>query len=156
MKLKFRIFLQSILVLLLTSLLIGCGGGDDERQYDEDLDIDAQVQALTSGDDNAKADAAAALGLAGPRAAPAVDALIAGLKSPNEEVRTLSSYALMEIGTAAKKAAPQLRDALKKARSMGESSQHFYAIKAVDPEGSKDLNRTVPNVPPGSAPPPRQ
>ena len=155
MKLKFRILLQSILVLLLTSLLIGCGG-DDELQYDENVDIDAQIQALTSGDDNAKADAAAALCLAGPRAAPAVDALIANLKSSNEEVRTLSSSALLEIGTAAKKAAPQLREALKKARSMGESSQHFYAIKAVDPEGSKDLNRTVPNVPAGSPAPPRQ
>jgi HEAT repeat protein len=104
-----RVFVLLSVSLTLASLLVACG--EKGSQFAE-VDVDTQVQNLKSPDPEQRANAAAALGSAGPNAAPAVPHLIEALKDSDALVRRLSAYALGQMGPAAREAIPALQGAL--------------------------------------------
>jgi HEAT repeat protein len=116
--------------LMLASLLVACG--EKGRQYAK-VDIDAQVQNLKSPNSEERANACAALGSAGPNAAPAVPHLIPVLKDNDPLVRRLAAYALGEIGPAAREAVPALQGALNDP-DPGVIPAAVNALRAIDPD----------------------
>jgi HEAT repeat protein len=125
-----RLLSLSLVTLTLAGLLLACGQKD--RQY-EKVDISAQVQQLSSPDASARADACAALGSAGPNAAPAVPDLIATLKDSDALVRRLAAYALGEIGPAASQAVPALQATLNDS-DPSVIPAAVNALRAIDPD----------------------
>ena len=113
------------------------------------VDVSAQTEQLKSPEVNARADAASALALAGPKAAPAIPALIEALKDSDPLVRRLSAYALGQIGPAAKEAIQPLTTAMQQGeREMITASMN--AIRAIDPTALPEGN--IPNIQPRTDP----
>src|SRR5438093_13348002 len=87
--------------------LSGCSKEDAEAKK---VNVAAMTEALRSADKDARVNACVELAKAGPRAAPAVQALIPLLKDSDPDVRRLAAYALGDIGAASKPALPTLEE----------------------------------------------
>ena len=125
--------------LALTGVLAGCSGGGKAN-------VQAQIQALKTGDDNARQDALAALAAVGPKAAPAVPVILETIKATKDPVvRRLCAYALGEIGApAATPAIPVLKEMVK-GFDRDLSTTAYNALWAIDPK-SADPNYKPINV----------
>src|SRR5262249_57143042 len=102
--------------------------------------VEALIKDLESTDDNARQAAAAALAELGPKAEPAVPALLNALKSKNEFLRLNATLALGKVG---KGAVAKVADALQDK----DDDVRYYAIWALGliGPGAKDA---VPADPP--------
>jgi HEAT repeat protein len=120
--------------LLALALVVGLAGCSKPAAK---VDVQAKIQVLKGTDENAKADALAALAAAGPASAPAVPVLIELLKSDSSALLTksLSAYALGQIGPAAAPAIPVLKQCMQSGeRDLITASAN--AIGAIDPNQS--------------------
>lgn len=97
-------------ILLLLLCVVATTGGCrsvDYRNCTED-DIPKLIENLGAWNWRIRHNAAYALGRLGPKAAPAVDALIIALDDNHYQVRSSAAYALGRIGAPARKALPKL------------------------------------------------
>jgi len=118
------------------TLLLGCSKSSTPSV---NVDVSAQTEQLKSPDVNLRVDAANALASAGPKAAPAMPALIEALKDSDPLVRRLSAYALGQIGPAAKEAVQPLTTAMQQGdREMITTCMN--AIRAIDPTAMPEGN----------------
>ncbi len=118
------------------SLLVACSKPNTNTKK---VDVAAKIEQLKSPDVNMRVQAVTDLAAAGPKAAPAVQALIGTLKDSDPLVQRLSAYALGEIGPAAKEAIPALKEGLQSQdRDMITSS--INAIRAIDPNAMPEGN----------------
>lgn len=125
---------------------MGCSREEKGAWGTKTVDVPAQIQALKSGDDNAKAEALSNLAEAGPNAAPAVQAIIDVIKDSKDPVIVrLGAYALGQIGLpAAKPAVPVLKQLMSfPNREVG--TVVFNALSALDPSAIP-ANLRPPNV----------
>jgi HEAT repeat protein len=104
--------------------------------------ISASVQALKTGDTDAKANACAELAKGGPDSAGAVPDLIQALKDKDPLVRHLAAYALGQIGPQAASALPALKEALNDSDRQVVSDA-MIALRAL---GDTNANLVIPNV----------
>lgn len=137
----------TLFAILLSGLVpiffCGCAKPGDK------VDVSTQTTGLKSADRDARVNACIELAKAGPKAAPAVSALIPVLKDPDAEVRRLAAYALMEIGEPAKAAAPTVKEMLNDPDQL-VVRQAVNTLRAIDPT-AKDLPN-APNVSQGVKP----
>lgn len=115
---------------LTTLLLTGCGGEKRPK-----VDVQAQIAALKGDDNDARQDALTALAMAGPKAAPAIPALVELLKDKDPLIRRLAVYAIGEIGEGAKSALPAIKELLND-RDRDVSTSAFNAIANIDPKAA--------------------
>ena len=135
--------LAMLLTLVAFGLVSGCGSKEEK------VDVSSQTQALKSADKDARVNACIELAKAGPKAAPAVPALIPLLKDSDAEVRRLAAYAIMEIGPDAKAAIAPIRE-LMSDRDFTVAQQALNTLRAIDPT-AKDL-KAPPNAMTGGKP----
>ena len=149
MKTLSRSFVSFCLALAVASLLAACSKSSTPAA---NVDVAAKTEQLKSPDANTKVQALTDLAAAGPKSAPAIPVLLETLKDSDPLVRRLSTYALGEIGPAAKETIPALKEALTKALQAGDRdmiTSTMNAIRAIDPKEMPE--GTIPNVatPPG-------
>ena len=140
-----KLLFTTILALFgftLAGLVAGCGPSKPK------VDVAAQLQALKSGDVNAKCDALAAIASAGPAAAAAVPQVMEELKNSDALVRRLAVLALGQIGApAATPALPELRKLMEDGdRDVARNA--LNSVKAIDPKGPEAKSPNMPNVMP--------
>src|SRR5207248_10360847 len=107
MKKFFMVSLVSMFSILGVVALSSCSKEDAAAKK---VDVSARIEALKSGDSEARENACIELAKAGPRAAPAVAALIPLLKDNDVEIGRLAAYALGEFGSQAKAALQALAE----------------------------------------------
>ncbi len=105
---------RSVVVLLLIGGFFMVGVGESWAQADPvQAEVERLIGQLKDEDELVRRDAAEALGMIGPEAAPAVEALIEALKDEVAQVRRDAAWALGKIGPAAAPAVEALIEALK-------------------------------------------
>jgi HEAT repeat protein len=139
MKHHFVAMLLGCAAVVLLGLASGCGGSSKPQ-----VDLQAQLDILESGDADAKAVALAEIATLQADAASAVPQLTETLKDPDATVRRLAAYALGQIGPEAKSAVPSLRNLLKDT-DRDVITATLNAIRAIDPE-APESKVSVPNV----------
>jgi HEAT repeat protein len=146
MKKTFSLIQSVALAGLVASGWVGCSKEEPGAWGTRAVDVSAQIQALKTGDDNAKAEALSNLAQAGPNAAPAVQLIIDTIKDSKDPVLVrLGAYALGQIGLpAAKPAVPVLKQLMSfPNREVG--TVVFNALNALDPTAIP-ANIRPPNV----------
>jgi HEAT repeat protein len=106
--------------------LIKQGGGPPIPMNQMIADLKAEAPYTRNG-------AAYELAHMGPKAAPAVPALIAALQDPAASVRYPVTIALREIGPAAKAAVPALTKAAEEDLNDEVAASALQALRAIDP-----------------------
>lgn len=137
-----KLFGRFILLLgvCLVSGIAGCGSKNSAN-----VNVQSEIQNLSSPDATVRQNACAKLGEAKESAAPAVGQLIGALKDKDDLVRRLAAYALGEIGPKAAQALPALKVAMKDMDS-SVAGAAISAIQAIDPKEKVDaLPPTVTN-----------
>ncbi len=114
-------------IALVPLLFVACGKGGSGK-----VNVAEKIEALKSPDLALRTDALADLAAAGPKAEPAIPALIPLLKDPDKDMRRLAAYALGEIGPKAKSAIPELKELLKDG-DMSVIQAAGNAMRSIDP-----------------------
>jgi HEAT repeat protein len=118
-------------------LLVGCEQqGGMEQKADKNIDVNAAIVGLKSGDKEKMISACTELGQAREYAAPAVDDLIAALKNDDPLVRRLAAYALGQIGPKAIKAVPALKQTMESDSDITVMPACVNALRAIDPKSA--------------------
>jgi HEAT repeat protein len=131
---KISTFFLSLLVLPL--FFISCSR--EPAGPGANIDVAANTERLKSANPTERMDAAANLGMAGEKAAPAIPELISLLKDPNPEVRRLAAYALGEIGPKASAAVPELK-AMTRDRNAETAMQAVHSLRNIEPESAPQV-----------------
>ena len=121
--------------LTATGILSGCS---KENADAKKVNVAAMTEALKGEDKDARINACVELAKAGPKAAPAVQALITVLKDTDPTVRRLAAYALGEIGPEAKSALPVLKELMSDSDRQ-VVMQVVNSLRSIDPKNSSDL-----------------
>ena len=120
-----------LFAVLLAAFASGCGGDGGK----EKINVQSQIQNLTSQDNDARVNALVELAKAGPDATAAVKPLIPLLKDPDGLVRRLAAYALGQIGPTAKEAVATLQTLLTDP-DRNVVTAALNAIRAIDPKAA--------------------
>jgi HEAT repeat protein len=128
-------FHRAIALFTMSLLAFGAVSGcaKNESGIPSNIDVSANIEKLKSSEPNERIEGAANLGMAGPKAEPAIPHLMPLLKDPNADVRRLAAFALGEIGPPASKALPELR-AMMRDPDRDVIFQAANAIRSIDPE----------------------
>src|SRR5216117_3155910 len=124
------------------SIIVTLGGCSKEDPEAKKVNVPAMTEALKSPDKDTRVNACIELAKAGPRATPAVGALIPLLKDQEPLVRQLAAYALGQIGPKASSAIPALKELLGD-QDLGVLSAALNALRSIDP---KSTDAKIPNV----------
>jgi len=143
MKRIFMVSLASMFSVLGVAALSGCSKEDAAAKK---VDVSAMTEALKSGNSEARENACIELAKAGPRAAPAVGALIPLLKDNDAEIRRLAAYALGEIGPQAKAALPALGE-LSNDPDRRVVMQVVNSLRSIDPKNYSGLKNETATSP---------
>ena len=143
MKKFFMVSLVSMFSILGVVALSSCSKEDAAAN---NVDVSPMSEALKSGDSEARENACIELAKAGPRAAPAVAALIPLLKDNDAEIRRLAAYALGEIGPQAKAALPALAE-LANDPERRVVMQVVNSLRSIDPKNYSGLKNETSTAP---------
>ena len=143
MKKFFMVSLVSMFSILGVVALSSCSKEDAAAKK---VDVSARIEALKSGDSEARENACIELAKAGPGAAPAVAALIPLLKDNDAEIRRLAAYALGEIGPQAKAALPALAE-LASDPERRVAMQVVNSLRSIDPKNYSGLKNETATSP---------
>jgi HEAT repeat protein len=121
---------SALAVLLSVGLLgWGCKKGNTDGPS---ADVSTLIATLDTADGDAKLNALAELGKAGPAALPALKKVIPMLSDPDPLIRRTAAYVLEQIGPPAKEAVPALEEAMKDA-STDVMMAVSRALEAIEP-----------------------
>ncbi|HTE91575.1 MAG TPA: HEAT repeat domain-containing protein [Terriglobales bacterium] len=130
-----RIVVMTAFSLTATGIFSGCS---KENADVKKINVAAMMEALKGEDKDARINACVELAKAGPRAAPAVQALIGTLKDADPTVRRLAAYTLGEIGPEAKPALSALKE-LMNDPDRQVVMQVVNSLRSIDPKNNSDM-----------------
>ena len=102
----------------------------------KNVDVQAQINLLKTGDENAKQDALVKLGEAKENAAPAIPAILDAMKDTDPIVRRLACYAIEQIGPGKAKSAIPAVKAMMNDPDQNVSMQAMNTLATLDPKNA--------------------